>query len=600
MSIAYDIIIKNATIIDGSGRPGYKGDLAIAGERIAALGKVRGNTKLALDGTRLVVCPGFIDAHSHADCTILQFPGAANLIRQGITTFAGGHCGITLAPVKSERYIKKDIKQSFGVDPEIAWRSFGEFLGCVEKRKIAPNYIPLAGHHALRAAVLGMNYNRPSTAGELKEIKNHLKEALNSGCFGLSVGLDGGTPGHFAGIDELVALVKIVKQYNGIFAPHTRHHQNQWPASKPGESAYGIFNAPPGEIIAGRYHGLIEALEITKLAGNPRLHISHMTPAYLVPQPHPLWLDEALAHATLESIIDRPAAEGMDISYNVIPSEHSVGFESSILNVFFAQSLNLPRWLKRMRPREFAARLKSGDFRNKVRCLIYSGKLKFQMIHPITDPYWMDCYEVLRCRRRAYVGKTIWQIAKQRQPDHTIDAVYTESINVLFDIIAHDPDATWALIKDKRESGCLPVFLQHPRGIPCSDVHAKPGDSPVASPTEYNIFPMFLQKMVKEKHVLSLETAIHKITSFPAKRVFGLSDRGILKPGAFSDIVLLDFEKLKVYDDFRRPTKSPAGIRCVIINGHIACKNGVLSADRRGKVLRKQICKGTHAMHKKI
>jgi N-acyl-D-aspartate/D-glutamate deacylase len=240
-----------------------------------------------------------------------------------------------------------------------------------------------------------------------------------------------------------------------------------------------------------------------------------------------------------------------------------------------------------MSPSEFVSKLNNEDFKNKIKNLIFSGKIKFHMIHPVTDPYWMDCYMILKCTNDNYIGKTIWKIAREKQPDYTIDAVYNTSIDVLFEIICEDSEASWALKKDKREAGSMHIFLQHPLGIPCSDIFAKSASATEASPTEYNIFPMFLQKMVKEIFLLSLEEAIRKITSFPAK-VFDIKDRGILKPGAYADIVIMDFENLKVFDDFLNPTKHPEGIKYVIVNGQIACDNATLKDKKSGKVLRKK------------
>ncbi len=451
MSARYDLLIRNTTIVDGTGKAPCTGSVAVSGGRIAALGTVEGSAAREIDGSGLTTCPGFVDAHSHADLSILQVPGAENLIMQGITTFVGGNCGISLAPIRDGSYFAATLK-AWNLDLRASWASFGEFLRAVASAGLAANYLPLAGHNAIRGAVLGTDYQRASRPEEIEAMKELLREALDAGCFGLSAGFDAGTPGHYAEMSELVELARLVKRRDGVFAPHTRHHQNQWPASRAGENAYGIYRGPKGEIITGRYHGLLEAVEISRLAGGVRLHIAHLTPAYLVPQPHPAYLDETLARATLETLIDTPLAEGLEVSFNVVCSPHSIGAELPIVDSLPAELRGLD-WKRR-------------SSRSRLRRRLDSGKMKLGMIHPVTDPYWSECYRVLRCARREYEGKTLWELARRREPDHTAKAVYEDAVEVLCDILQADPAATWALCKDKREWGTLQHFLRHPRGIP--------------------------------------------------------------------------------------------------------------------------------------
>jgi N-acyl-D-amino-acid deacylase len=588
VSTRYDLLIRGAAIVDGTGRPSFRGSLAVAGGRIAALGDVQGAGEVEIDAAGLTACPGFVDAHSHADLSILQTPGAENLIMQGITTFAGGNCGISLAPVREASYFEATLK-AWNLRLRPAWRSFAEFLRVVESAGMAPNYLPLVGHNAIRGAVLGTDYQRPSGAGELEAMKGLLEEALDAGCFGLSVGLDAGTPGHYAEAEEIVELLRLVKARGGIFAPHTRHHQNQWPGGRAAQNVYGIYRGPKGEIITGRYHGLLEAVELARLAGGVKLHLAHLTPAFLVPQPHPEHLDEALARATLECIIDGPAAEGLDVSFNVVCSPHSIGAELRILDC-------LPPSIRSLEPTLLARRLKQRAFRDRLRLLLDSGKVKLGMIHPVTDPYWVDSYRVLRCANPEHAGKTLWEIARLREPHRTAKAVYFDSVEALCDILLEDPQATWALCRDKREWGTIQHFLRHPRGIPITDVHALPAHPGPGegifnygiSPTAFGAFVWFLRAAVREWRTLTLEQAVAKITSFPAREVFGLADRGVLEPGAWADIVLLDAERLEAADDFLDPARAPRGIERVLVNGVTAYERGRFTGARSGKLIRRR------------
>jgi|LSQX01.2.fsa_nt_gb N-acyl-D-aspartate/D-glutamate deacylase len=593
----YDILIKNTSIIDGTGAPPYTGSIGINGERIVEVGNIKGEAEKVIDGTGLTTCPGFIDPHSHADRSIIKDPYASNLIKQGITTFAGGQCGSSPAPAKNKEYALGFI-QNTDIESKNLWQTFEEFLDFVESNRLTPNYIPLVGHGTIRRNVLGKHYARKSNPEELAEIVNMVEESFESGVFGLSVGLDAGMPGHFADIKELVDVVKIVKKYDGIFTPHTRHHQNQWHADKPFEYGYGIFNSPPGEIITGRYHGLLEAVEISKMAGSPKLHIAHITPAYLIPQPHPLSLDEALAKATIEDIISKAETEGVDISYNVIPSENSIGGRQRIIDTFFLKTSNLPKWLRDIDPETLSKELKNKSFRAKVKDYIYSGNMKFFMVHPLTDPYWADDYMILDCKIKEYEGKTLWEIVKQKGLTYTIKGVYEDTYELLFDIISEDIEATWTLVKDKREYGAYHIFLSHNLGIPCTDYVPPPvvkRDKKERSTSNYGISPMlsnmfikYFKVMVKDKSLLSLEEAVRKVTSFPAEHLFGIKDRGIIKEGAFADILLIDFDNLILPNDYKNPEISSPSVKYVIINGGISYENGLLTELKKGKVLRKR------------
>lgn len=579
MSARYDVMVRGTTIVDGTGKPAYRGSVAVSGGRIAAVGAVEGSAALEIDGAGLTTCPGFVDAHSHADLSILQVPGAENLLMQGITTFAGGNCGISLAPLRDASYFAATLK-AWNLNLRASWTLFDGFLQAVESTGLAPNYLPLAGHNAIRGAVLGTDYQRACTPKELQAMEGLLRECLEAGCFGLSAGLDAATPGHYAEPSELVALARRVQREGGLFAPHTRHHQNQWPASRVGENLYGIYRGPKGEILTGRYHGLLEALEIARLAGGVRLHIAHLTPAYLVPQPHPEYLDEALARATLETLIDGPAAQGLEVSFNVVGSPHSIGAELPVRDCLPAALRGLD-WSRR-------------SSRRRLQRVMDSGRMKLGMIHPVTDPYWSECYRVLRCARREYEGRTLWELARAREPNHTAKAVYEEAAEVLADLLQHD--ATWALVKDKREWGTLQHFLRHPRGIPITDVHALPAHpEPGAgifnygiSPHAYGAFPWFLQAAVSEWRILSIEEAVRKLTGFPAREVFGLRDRGVLEAGAWADLVILDFPRLKAPDDFLDPSQPPRGIEYVLVNGAVAYERGRFTGSRSGKVLRRR------------
>ena len=142
MKNQFDLLIRNINIIDGTGTPGFTGSIGIKDEKITGVGNIAGEAEKTLDGRGLTACPGLIDSPSHADLTILNNPLAENLIMQGITTFVGGHCGISLAPLKESSYFQ-DLKKTWGLDFEPVWQSFGDWMKAVEQEGLSPNYIPL-------------------------------------------------------------------------------------------------------------------------------------------------------------------------------------------------------------------------------------------------------------------------------------------------------------------------------------------------------------------------------------------------------------------------------------------------------------------------
>ncbi len=202
--------------------------------------------------------------------------------------------------------------------------------------------------------------------------------------------------------------------------------------------------------------------------------------------------------------------------------------------------------------------------------------------------------EILRCKRAEYVGKTIGDLARERQPHDIIRAVYEESFEVVFDILAEDADTTCADIVDKREHGVLSVFLEHPAGTPCTDTGVLPAEPAPAdyafeaavSPTAYGLYPHYIRVFVKEKGTLGLEEAVRKATSVPAQEVLGLADRGVIAEGAYADMILFDLERLAEGGDYLHPARPPEGIEYVLVNGTVVCEKNAHTGERPGKVLR--------------
>ncbi len=200
----YDLIIKNGTLVDGTGAPSYVCDIAISGKKIAQIAENLEGERI-IDAKGLIVSPGFIDSHSHADDAMLEYPDMIEKIEQGITSSVAGQCGISIAPVRAEHD---------------TYKTFGEMAEAVKNIPMGANIMTFVGHGTIRKAVMGCDDRKPTSA-ELKEMKALLCDAMENGAVGLSYGLIY-TPGCYADIDELTELARVVKEYNGVISAHIR------------------------------------------------------------------------------------------------------------------------------------------------------------------------------------------------------------------------------------------------------------------------------------------------------------------------------------------------------------------------------------------
>jgi len=564
----YDLLIRNTKIVDGTGKVAFKGDLAIKGEKIVAMGNVKGNAATVIDGSGLVTCPGFIDTHSHADRTIIYYPKAENLIMQGITTFLGGNCGESPAPQKN--------------------LTFCAFLSQLEKVGLSINFAPLVGHNTIRTAVMGNDFKRQARPEEIEQMKKLVDEAIGSGAFGLSTFTDP-SPGEYASLEEIIELVKVVQKQGAFYVPHTRHCQSQMPSDRLEEYGYGIYHGPIEDVWVGKYRGFHEALDICRKT-NCRLHLAHLNTIYKFPQPHPEFLDEAGARATLVEIVDRALKEGLDISFDTIASPLTIKGPRPLITDFYGGRNVAMEWTKELTRDEFIEKLKMREFRDKLRSVYEAHRLKIEMVHTREDPYWMDCFTILKCKNKEYEGKTLGEITRSRNAD---------AIETIFDILLEDPDTIWIQSLDKRfMPGQVRVFLQHPMAIPCTDVIAYPANpledkvTPYKSigtflppAIAYGLYAYYIGTYVREEGILTLEEAIKKATSMPAQR-FGFVDRGILGVDAYADIVIFDLGTIKIAGDYMHPNLPPEGIKYVLINGKVVYKNKVHTGEKSGKVLR--------------
>jgi N-acyl-D-amino-acid deacylase len=545
--IPFDLVLTNGRILDGCGNPWFRGDLAVQDGRIARLappGTLHG--RQILDVGDRYVSPGFVDIHTHSDLSILVNRRAESAVRQGATTHILGNCGMSPAPVSERRL--DEMRHYWGRisdQPEVtwAWRTFDQYLEALQNGGLAINVGSLTGHAALRIAVMGLEPRTP-TPSELDQMKALLAEAMKAGAFGLSTGLVY-PPGCFAATDEIVALSQVVARYGGLYASHIRGERET------------ILEA------------VAEAIHIGRQAGLP-VQISHNAPKFGAPC-------DATANLRL---VEEARARGQDVT---VDNDVHTDLGPSLID-------GLPQHLHERSDAEIAALLRDTETRRRVREEIVldrrpafgpAGLLKHGQWHRIT---------VLHAPKNPdAVGKTVEALARERGQD---------PFDVYFDLIVENGHGVDAIF-DYIDEANIRLLLQHPAVMICSDgqVLAPYGflnDPPPYSPCSYGEFPGVLERYVREQPVLTLEEAVRKMTSFPAQR-FGLLDRGVLRPGAWADIVVFDLERIHdratvlyphMYPFENYPHRYPEGIDYVLVNGVVVVEGERHTGALPGQVLK--------------
>jgi len=579
----YDILIKNAFIVDGTGANTFMGSIAVEGERIAAVGEVEGDAGVVIDAEGMAVTPGFIDVHNHGDLSILYYPEAEGFLRQGITTFVGGNCGTSPGPYGDyidQSYLLYDLYNDIAPDMyypkrllprdlinerhlelygwEINWHTMGEFFKQIEARGLSPNYVPIVGHGDIRYLVMGSDFERPATKKEVEAMKREVRKAMEDGCRGLSVGRDY-EPGFYADIEELATCAKVAAEYGGVYTSHSLRT--------------GLRKARrPGDFSPPKINGILEAIEIGKQCKMP-VQISHLSPLYDVWPSGSEIMTEAAVKATLKAI-DGARQEGIDVSFDLIPHHLTGGIYTSPWLI----GLLLP-WLRLSGSREQLAKaLRMRGFRSEIKETIISGK--WYGLNPNINSNWADLTIIVECKDDRFVDKTIAQVAEELGLD---------PVEALMEVLAVDP-YTKAVRKGDDDSLKL-MFYSHPEMMIGIDAFALDDKwecrhPPWYMPNENSFggFPRFFRRAVRETKTLSLEEAVRKVTSLPAEK-FKLRDRGVLRKGAYADIVVMNPETVTDLGDQLNPCRYPKGIEHVIVNGVLVVEESRHAGARPGKIL---------------
>ena len=540
----YDIIVQKGWLVDGTGSPRRRADIAVTGEKIAKIGSLDHEpSTLRIDASGKIVAPGFIDMHSHADFTLLANPYSYCKIYQGITTEVVGNCGMSLAPFTRGR--ADEVKQYlgaflFGQVYSWDWSSLEEFFQTLEQRKIGVNLVQVIGHGTVRVSVMGFEARAP-TDTELRQMKHLVMQGMAEGAAGLSSGLVY-PPGCFADLTELVELASVAAKFHGIYTSHMR-----------GESDTLL-------------ESIAETISVGEKAGLPA-HISHIK---AVGKRNWGRSREAL------SLIDEARRRGLDVTADQYP--YPAG--STVLRQ------TLPPWSLEGGTTALVERLRDPSTRTMIRHDIETNTLS---VTYDTNPGWENVVSSCGMENiilsytehgpdKQFEGKSLSQISKETGKD---------PYDIMFDIILNDPNAIMVDFYAHDED--LERIMRHPQVLFCTDMWTVAPGGPVTGgrphPRAYCSFPRLLGRYVREKRIIPLEEAVHRMTGKTARRV-GLRDRGILAEGAFADLTIFDPETIQDTATFECPEQYPNGISHVIVNGSVVVENGKHTDVAVGKVLR--------------
>lgn len=544
---SFELVLADGKILDGCGNPWFRGDIAIHHGLVSCIGPastLKGKRTIKVEGR--FVAPGFVDVHTHSDLSILVNRRAESAIRQGATTHIVGNCGMSPAPVSEEH--SEEMRRYWGAisdQPEIswAWRTFGEYLQELESDGLAINVGSLAGHAALRIAVIGREDCQP-TSTELLRMQELLSEAMQAGAFGLSTGLVY-PPGCFAGTEEIITLSRVVSRNKGIYASHIRGERET------------ILEA------------VAEAIRIGREADLP-VHISHNAPKYGAPC-------DASANLML---VDQARARGLDVTVdNDVHTDLGVSLPWS-----------LPQYLHARGVEGIVSLLRDPSARRQIREeIIEDRRPAFGPSGLLKHGRWERITILYATGSRDAIGKTISNIARERGQD---------PFETFFDLIVENGDGVQAAF-DYIDPENIRILLRHPAVMICSDgqvsaLYGFLGETRSYCPCSYGEFPGVLERYVRDEAVLTLEEAIRKMTSFPAQR-FGLFDRGVLRPGARADVVVFDLDRVRdratclfpySFPLENYPHHYPEGIDFALVNGVPVVVEGEHTGALPGQVLK--------------
>jgi N-acyl-D-aspartate/D-glutamate deacylase len=535
---AYDLVIRGGKVVDGTGNPWFYADVAVKGDRIAAVGRVpQGAGRREIDARGLVVAPGFIDMHSHSDYVLLEDGAAQSKIRQGVTTEVLGEDS-SGGPAKGKRK-----ERSAPVGSETAkWSTFGGYLDALDRSGIAVNIASYVGEGTIWECVMGDSFDRP-TSQRIQEMKTLIAEALDDGAFGLS-SMVASPPGLLATTDDLVALCEPVHERGGIYSSHIRNEGT------------GVLGA------------VKEAIEIGERARVP-VDVIHIKIA-----------DQSLWGHMKEVIklIEDARARGVNVQSNIYPYTRGNNNLASII----------PPWAHEGGTSAMLERLKDAQARERMKHDIKNGIAGWYNHYTAIGGDWsrMLISAKLSKANAQFEGQTMDKVlaakAQGRSPA-------PDPLDQLFDFLIEEHGSVGTIYAHHTEAD-MNLALVQPWCSIGSDGSALAASGPLRRghphPRSFGTFPRILGVYVRERHLLRLEDAVRKMTSLNAAKI-GITDRGLIRPGQFADITLFDPEKVIDHATYLEPFQYNEGIAYVVLNGKVAVERGEPTGLRAGRTLKR-------------
>jgi dihydroorotase/N-acyl-D-amino-acid deacylase len=531
---ACDLLIAGGRVVDGTGAPWFVADVCVTGDRIASIRAHDSSpARRRIDAAGLVVAPGFIDMLGQSEYWVLRDSRVASKIMQGITTELTGEASFSSAAHVNARRLHP-FAAMFDRERVPGWDNLSGYLRVLDRQPATINLGTFISAGGVRDSVIGRE-DRAATAAELAEMEAQVAEAMEAGAFGLSTSLQY-VPDRFARTDELVALARVAGGFGGSYITHQRSEADAIDAS------------------------LDEVFRIAREARVPAT-IHHLKTAY-----KQNW---GRMPAVLQRI-DQARLDGLDIAADQYP--YIAG--SNPLDA------SLPVWAREGGRDAMVKRLKDPATRAKIRA---------EILQPSSD--WENQYlgsggaggilisSVGRAALKKYQGQTLEEIARAEGRD---------PLDALFDIITED-EATGSGIMFFMDERDLRTALTHPLVMLGTDSGGMAPDSPPPTagvhPRAWGSAARILGLYVREERLLSLEEAIRKMTSLPAQRM-RLWDRGMVRPGAFADLVIFDAATIRDRATFALPRQYAEGVRYVAVNGQLVVDGGQITAARPGRALR--------------
>ncbi len=528
----HGLILRNGIIYDGSGEKPYRGDVAIDGDRITYVGPhVEGSGRSEIDVKGLAVAPGFINMLAHPEESFFADGRALSDLAQGVTLEVLGED--SMGPLNATMK-KLTVERQSDIHYDVTWTTLGEYLETLERRGIAPNVASFVGAPSVRTYVLGESDVQP-TADQLRQMQSLVHQAMEEGALGVTTALIY-SPATYARTPELIALAQESARCGGIYSAHMRSEGDRIEAA------------------------LEETIDIARASGAPA-EIYHLKVSG-----HDNWgkLDGVIAR------IEQTRSEGVRIAANMYTyTAGATGLDAAMPS--WVQSGGLEAWIEHLR-----------DPATRAKVLV-----EMRNPHPAT---WENLYAAAGAdgtlllafknpKLKRLTGKTLAEVAKARgvsPEDAAIDLVIEDGsrIGVAYFLMSED---------NVRREVALPWV---------SFGSDEAGDAPegvfllsAAHPRAYGNFARVFAKYVRQDHVLTVEQAVHKLSSLPAENL-SLKDRGHLQAGDFADIVVFDPQTIQDHATYDKPHQLSTGVSYVLVNGRFALKEGLPTGEATGRVVR--------------